>query len=305
MIRFTLRQIEFAVAVGDLGSVAAAAQALGVAQPSVSAAVMKLESQLGIQLFIRQHAQGVRPTSQGVRFLADARHLLNHARDFQREAEAAGADVEGDITIGSFHTLAPVYAPRLISAFQRLHPKTRIRLEEGTQDELYAGLRSGRYDLGLLYKIDPPGDLRFVDLISLDPYVLLPRNHRFARQRSVALSSLAEEPFILLDISPSRTYFTGLLEAQGIRPRIAFSSPSLELVRGLVGQGLGYSLLITRPEGDRSYDGEALAVRPIAGPVAQGVISLAILKQMRPTRLVSTFETFCVSFFSSLEFHRP
>ena len=76
------------------------------------------------------------------------------------------------------------------------------------------------------------------------------------------------------------------------------SSPSLELVRGMVGQGLGYSLLVTRPYGDRTYDGESLAIRPIAEATEPGVISLAGLKAARPTRLVSTFAQYCEKFFS-------
>jgi DNA-binding transcriptional LysR family regulator len=305
MLRYTLRQLEFAVAASDLGSVAAAAQALGVAQPSVSAAIKKLEDQLGLQLFIRQHAHGVKPTPQGGRFLTEARNLLNLAGEFQRGVQAAGAEIEGDLNIGSFFTLAPVHAPRLVAGFQTLHPRARIRLEEGAQDQLFDGLRSGRHDLALLYNIDMPDDLRVTDLIKIEPYLLLPSHHRLAKKRKISLFDVAAEPFILLDIAPSRIYFTRLLETHGIVPRVAFSSPSLELVRGLVAQGLGYSILVTRPEGDRSYDGESLAVRPIFEEAEKAVISLAILRQMRPTRLVSAFEAHCVSYFSSLEPRRP
>jgi DNA-binding transcriptional LysR family regulator len=101
-------------------------------------------------------------------------------------------------------------------------------------------------------------------------------------------------------VLPSRTYFTRILESAGITPKISFASPSLELVRGLVGQGLGYSLLITRPHGDATYDGEQLAIRPIVEDVEDGVIAIAALKSLRPTRLISTFEEFCVNFFKRL-----
>ena len=72
------------------------------------------------------------------------------------------------------------------------------------------------------------------------------------------------------------------------------------MVRGLVGQGLGFSVLVTRPFGDRSYAGEELAVRPIAEEVERGVIALASLKQMRKTRLVSAFEDHCMAYFKPL-----
>jgi DNA-binding transcriptional LysR family regulator len=300
MLRFTLRQLEYALAIAEHGSLAGAAQKLGVAQPSLSASLHKLEDQLGLQLFIRHHAQGVTPSPQGLRFLNEARSLIAHGKDFQRDSSSAGELVEGELTLGSFMTIAPVYAPKLIAGFQKQYPRARLRLEDGVQDELIAGLRSGRFDLALLYKLDMPDDLKVTELASVTPYVLLNANHQLAKKKQVSLHDLADDPLILLDVLPSRTYFTRLLESNGIIPQVSFVSPSLELVRGLVGQGLGYSLLITRPFGDHAYDGEKLAIRPIVENVEDGVIAIAALKNLRPTRLISTFEEFCVSFFKHI-----
>ena len=296
MLRYTLRQLEYALSVLDHGTVAGAAATLGVAQPSISAAVAKLEDQLGLQLFIRHHAQGVTATAPGLRFLAEARGLVAQARDLQRQTEAAGSAVEGTLALGSFITLAPAFAPQIIAGFRSLFPKVDFRLEEGTQDELFDGLRSGRHDLALIYRVDLPGDLEAVELATYAPYVLLPSEHRLARKQ-VALRTLAEEPFIRLDVQPSRTYFQRVLAAAGVQPKVAFSSPSLEVVRGLVAQGLGYSVLITRPHGDHSYDGKAVAICEIADAVERGVIVLASLKQMRKTRLAAAFENHCVRHF--------
>ncbi|MDO8352741.1 MAG: LysR family transcriptional regulator, partial [Aestuariivirga sp.] len=300
MLRFTLRQLEHALAIAELGSLAKAAQHLGVAQPSLSASLQKLEAQLGLQLFIRHHAQGVTPSPQGLRFLNEARSLVAHGNDFQRDSTVAGMLVEGEITIGSFSTIAPVYAPKLIAEFQKRYPKTRIKLEEGAQEHLITGLHSGRFDIVLLYRLDMPDDLKVIELARLKPYVLLNANHALARKKQVSLHDLAEDQLILLDVLPSRTYFTRMLENEGITPKISFASPSLELVRGLVGQGLGYSLLITRPHGDATYDGEPLAIRPLVEEVEDGVIAIAALKSLRPTRLISTFEEFCVNFFKKI-----
>ena len=215
----------------------------------------------------------------------------------QRDTAAAGTAIEGVLSLGSFATIAPVFVPQLISSFMALHPAASIHMAEGTQDELFAGLHGGQLDLALLYDVDMPNDLAVTSLASYTPYVLLPAKHRLTRLRQVPLVALRDEPFILLDIAPSRVYFTRILEQAGITPKLAFSSPSLEVVRGLVGQGLGCSILVTRPYGDRSYAGDELAVRPIAEEVERGVIALAALKQMRKTRLVAAFEAHCVNYF--------
>jgi DNA-binding transcriptional LysR family regulator len=171
---------------------------LGVAQPSLSASLQKLEAQLGLQLFIRHHAQGVTPSPQGLRFLKEARSLVAHGNDFQRDSTVAGMLVEGELTIGSFSTIAPVYAPKLIAGFQKQYPKTRIRLEEGAQEQLVGGLRAGHYDLVLLYELDMPDDLKITELARLRPYVLLNANHSLAKKKSVSLHDLKNDPFPLI-----------------------------------------------------------------------------------------------------------
>ena len=299
MLHFTLRQLEYAVLAAELGSIAAAAKTLGVAQPSVSAALKKLEDQLGLQIFLRQHAQGILPSSQGTLFITKARLLLAQAHDLEKESADRDGPLKGRLRLGSFLTLAPTYMPELLSKFNILHPNVEIELEEGVQEDLLTGLRNGRIDLALLYNLDLPPDIQVADVLTLKPHVLLSMGHRLAKNRNISLKSLASDPLILLDIQPSRSYFLGIFEAQGLKPLIGFSSASLELVRGMVARGMGYSLLITRPPGDRAYDGEQLAVREISGAVQRGVVSLASLKHIRKTRIAQMFETFCLAHFKS------
>ena len=293
----TLRQLSYFVAVAEDGSIARAASKLNRSQPSISAAIAKLEEQLDVQLFLRRHAQGVSLTPQGARLLVAARNLLHHAEEFQRQAASTSGDIAGTLHFASFATLAPAYLPALIAAFRDTYPQVVMAISEGRQDELVSGLRQGRFEMALCYDVDLPDDLRVSPLASFDPYVLLPAGHRLAGQSAISLHDLTEEPMILLDVAPSRTYFLGLFRAQGLEPRIGFSSPSLELVRGLVGRGLGFSLLVTRPSGDHTYEGAPLIVRPILEPGTRGEVCLAALSALRPTRTMAAFETFCADFF--------
>ncbi len=298
MLRYTLRQLEYFVTTAEAGSVAAAAGRLNVSQPSVSTAIGKLEDQFGVQLFIRHHAQGVSLTPVGRRLLANGRSLLRHARELQQNAEAAGEIGAGQLELGCFVTLAPAFMPALITAFSELYPGAEIRLFEGVQDELIDGLASGRFELALLYNLGLPEAFDLEVLASAAPYALLPKGHPLARQPAVSLASLAEEPMILLDVPPSRDYFMGLFAAAGLEPRIAFSSPSFELVRGLVGQGRGFSILVTRPRQNRTYDGQEIVTRPLADPVPPSDICLARLAQSKPTGLMEAFAAFCRAWFA-------
>ncbi len=298
---YTLRQLQYLVACIESGSLAGAAERLNVSQPSISAAIAKMETALGVQLLLRHHAQGVTPTAVAERLLPAAKRLLGHADDLQRQALASGETVSGELRLGSFVTLAPAYLPGLIAALHRHYPALHLRLGEGSEDRLVAGLRQGQYEMALLYDFGLPEDIESIALTKVAPHVLLPGSHPLAAQNTIAFADLAEEPMILLDAVPSRAYFTGLLHAAGITPKIAFSSPSLELVRGLVGQGLGYALLATRPHGDVSYDGQPLAVRPIREQATPSPIVLARLRSLRPTQVMMAFERIAQAYFKAVK----
>lgn len=305
MPRFTLRQLEYLIAAADSGAVAGAAAGLNVSQPSVSAALRKLEEQLGVQLLVRHHAQGVRLTPTGQRLIASARSLVAQAEDWQREAEAADGEIAGRLAIGSFMTLAPMYLPGLMTEFMAAHPRVALEIAEGTQDALIEGLVAGRFQSALIYEAELPIRLDLTMLATLSPHALLPATHRLAGRSRVALADLADEPWVLLDVAPSRTYFRAILGQHGIVPRVAFASPSIELVRGLVARGLGVSLLITRPAGDRSYEGLPLAIRPLADAVEPGRLLLARLPDVRPTRIERVFTDFAVSWFAGRRTQPP
>jgi len=298
MLTYTLRQLEYFTAAADCGSVAGAAATLNVSQPSVSNAILKLEDHFGVQLFVRHHAQGVSLTPVGHRILADARNLLRHANDLQHNAKAAGDVIQGGLELGCFITLAPSFMPALVTGFTERYPGVSINLQEGIQNDLVAGLGSGRFELAFLYDLDLPDTVARVPLCAFEPYVLLPEAHALTEKSALSLEDLADEPLILLDIPPSRDYFTGLFHKAGIEPRVAFASPSLEMVRGLVGRGLGCSLLVTRPYSDHTYDGRRIEARPLNHDAATSTVCLAHLAQSRPTRLMETFTEFCRTWFA-------
>ncbi len=246
MASYTLRQLKYFVTTVECGSVAEASRKLYIAQPSISTAIKGLEESFGVQLFIRHHAQGVSLTPSGARFYRKAQELLRMAHEFEQNALADNDVVAGQIDIGCFETVAPLYLPRLISGFRERYPGVEIRISDGEQQELVQGLTAGRFDLALLYEHDLDATISTDPLMPAQrPYALLPENHRFAKQDKVSLRDLVLEPMILLDVQPSRTYFVRIFEELGLNPHIAFSSPSIEMVRGMVGQGFGFSVLVT------------------------------------------------------------
>lgn len=299
MIHYTLRQATYFVAAADHGSIAEAAKVLNISQPSVSSAVAKLEDLLGIQLFIRHHAQGVSLTPAGQRMMVEMRALLAHAGDVRNSAERLGEEVAGDFNVGCFLTIASFYMPGLIHSFERAYPEAHIRLNEGMQTDLVGGLQSGQFELAVLYDVGLPDGLETDVLADFPPYVLLAADHPLADREMLSLGDLISESMVLLDMLPSSHYFTTLFIHLGFEPNIRYRSPSFETVRSMVGNGFGYSVLVTRPAGDLTYDGKRIVAIPVIDDVPQGRIVLARMAGTRPTRFAQAFATVCKNHFSA------
>ncbi len=176
---------------------------------------------------------------------------------------AGDQDIE-TVSIGCYSSLAPFLIPRIIADYQNVDPNVDIKVYEGNQDQLIHHLGVREADMLLTYHYDIPDWWTKCEVVAeLQPYVLLPALHPLANKDSISLVELVDEPMVLLDSVPSRDYFMSLFTAQGLTPNIAYRSPSYEMVRSMVGNGLGYTILGTRPASPVAVDGRLTVARPL------------------------------------------
>jgi len=95
MPNYTLRQLEYFVAVAETGTVTAAAAKVHLSQSAMSTALADLERLLAVQLVLRHHARGITLTAAGSRLLVEARQLLRQADELQSLATHLGGEVTG------------------------------------------------------------------------------------------------------------------------------------------------------------------------------------------------------------------
>lgn len=294
-ISYSLRQLRYFAAAVEHGRLSAAARRLRISQSAISEAVKALEEGFGSQLLMRDNATGISLTPAGTRFHRHALRLLREASQFEAGALADTDALTGEVDIACSSILSPFYMPRIMAEFQRRHPGVRLNLVERLPDGLKAALTRGEVDVAITYDFQLGTNVDYQPMISrLAPRIVLPARHRLAGQRRISLAALVSEPFILLDFPPSDEYFLGLFEALRLAPQIAHRSRSLELVRGLVGQGLGYSVLMTRPAGDVAYDGSPVVARPLTEPTPPVSLVIAWPRRMAMTGPAKAFVDFCV-----------
>ncbi|MCY4226948.1 MAG: LysR substrate-binding domain-containing protein [Gammaproteobacteria bacterium] len=137
--------------------------------------------------------------------------------------------------------------PRLVRTFLEKMPDAAFRFFEGSEHEIEQEHGASPFDLILMYDSPTIDTSNRKVLATVSPHVLLPSGHPLCEHHEISLHELTELPMILLDIAPSRNYFTSLFHEHDLKPLIRFRSPSFETVRGMVANGLGYSILVSRP----------------------------------------------------------
>jgi DNA-binding transcriptional LysR family regulator len=293
----SLRAIRYALAAADHQSVTAAADALNVSQPSVSAAIAQIEADYGEALFVRRKGQGVSLTPFGRLFVARSRRLIEDARELAA-LNANEGTVSGEVTLGVFADLAPRYAPAILTAFETAQPSVRVNFREGDLEELPRLLARAEADLMLSYDIGLPSSLGQMTVATRAPYALVPGGHRLAGRKQLSLKEVAAGPLILADQPASRRYFIDLFSRYELRPEMSRLSGSFETVRGFVAAGLGLSIAFTRPLLDTSYDGSQFVTIPVRGVEPEHRIALAWPSEFRLTRASLALKDFIAAWFA-------
>lgn len=253
---FTFRQLECFAAVAEVGSIAGAAAALHASESAVADAVTALERIIGARLLLRRRSRGVTLTSAGQAALPLVKDLLGRASEFS--LTVSGGDetrLRGPVRVGALSTLAPTVLPALIRGFTDLHPDVEIKFALADQGELADRLADGDLDLAFAYDIDFSPEFSRSVLHNTRADLIVSSEHRLADSGEIDLEEVADEPMVLLDISPSRQHTLELMSHLGVTPRIKYRTPNFDLCRGLVGRGLGYSLIMARRFTPVTWDG--------------------------------------------------
>lgn len=292
-LRITLRQLVYFVAAAETGSVKLAAERVHISQPSISAAIAHLEQELGLQLFVRHHAQGLSLTPAGMELLREVKALLRGAEQLRVAAGALANELTGPLDVGCLLTLAPIIIPEVSYTFEQRHPKVRIRMTEGDQQVLLDRLCTAEISVAITYDLAVPSDMCFEPLAQLPPYAYVAADHPLASRGSVSLRELAPEPLVLLDLPLSRDCFLSLFHDKHLVPNVCKVSSSMEVVRSLVARGYGYSVANFRPVNMTSLDGKPLAYLAIDDDARPLYLGILTLKGVRHTRVAYEFIEHC------------
>lgn len=262
----TLQQLRHFLAIIETGTLSKAAQRCHISQPSMSASLKALESDLDCVLFQR-HAKGLLPTPQGQKLHQHALRLMDEAQR-ARESVRGGLEApQGALRLGVTETISAYLLPRL----WRHDALTGIELsvEEGSATAIRQRLMSEEIDLALMVtdNVKLEQGWRIDELLVTPRRLWAPAGHPMLRQSRIALTDVCRYPFVLLEMDDHVKTWERYWQPHASRPRIALRSHSIEAVRSFVGLGLGVTILsdiVFRPW---SLDGDHLSRRELSDPV--------------------------------------
>lgn len=269
---FTLRQLQYFVAVAEQGTVSRAAQNLSISQSSVTEAIKELEGDLGVPLFER-HPRGLAITHKGHQFLRHATKILADVSDARRTFSSGGEATTGQLHLGVTSLVAGYVLSDLLARYRRAHPAVEVSAIEDNGDYLEHLLIGGKLDIAVMVTSNLRDRMALQsEILEISAYRLwLPLGHPLATAEIINLADVAPEPLIMLTVDEIEENTGKLLAALGTRPHIAFRTRSVEAVRSLVATGAGVALLPDLVYRPWSLEGDRIESRDISGalPVVQ------------------------------------
>src|SRR6478735_1030575 len=269
---FTLRQIQYFIAVAEQGSITRAAQNLSISQSSVTEALKELETDLGVELFDR-HPRGLSITHNGHQFLRHATKILSSVSDARTSFSGQRSTFSGTLNIGVTSLVAGYVLSDLLARYRRACPGVEVSAIEDNGGYLEHLLVGGELDVAVMVISNLRDRMALqAEILETSPYRLwLPMGHPLVSADIISVADIAREPLIMLTVDEIEENTGKLLSALGARPHVAFRTRSVEAVRSLVATGAGVALLPDLVYRPWSLEGDRIESRDISGslPVVQ------------------------------------
>ena len=244
----------------DQGSLSKAAKTLDYTPSGVSQLIAALERDLGFSVLERT-SHGVRPTSEGAHILPVARAVVQEEdRLLQMGSEIKGLSI-GQVTIGSYPSVAAHWLPGVIKAFHEKYPGIEVRIMEGIHQEVSEWIDAKEVDLGFMSH-EPALTYDWIPLAH-DPMVAaLPKNHAFANAERYPIEQCANEEFIMPGKGQDVDTL-GVLSRHKLHPDIAYETIETVATLGMIEAGMGMTVINSLAVQKYGFD---LALVPIEPP---------------------------------------
>ena len=241
-----LRQLQCLCAVVDAGfNISRAATHLHATQPAVGKQLRQFESELGVDLLVRQGGRAVALTEAGERTVAWARRALQCAQNIRAVAQEGSGKTGGSIVLATSHAHAKYVLLPAIAAFTRRFPRVRISVLQGAPEQVAELVREGKVAIGVTH-LPPqlPKEIVAVPFRTSHRALVMPVGHPLLKQKNLTLEKLAPYPLIVQHSSrPQGARILRKFQQAGFDVNIVVQALDADVVKTYVAAGLGIGII--------------------------------------------------------------
>ena len=270
------------------------AKALHTSQPGISKAILELEEELGVDIFVRHGKRLKQITEPGHQVLQSIDVILRELANLRRIGDEYAKQDAGTLSIATTHTQARYVLPAPVAALRKRHPKVAISLHQGTPEQVARMVLDGTADIGLA--TESLSD--FPDLVSLPCYewqhmAVLPAGHPLAASPRLTLEQLAREP--LISYHPSFTGRKRIDQAfaqRDLKPDVVLEAIDADVIKTYTRLGLGIGLVAEMAVRDDPAMGQPdseLVWRPVGHLFGPNLARIAFKRGAYLRQFVLTF----------------
>ena len=271
----TLRQLQFLAALRAAGSFVAAADAVGVTQPTLSAGIKELEAALGVVLVDRGKSGAVL-TPAGEVAAAGAARTLDDVAELVREVREAGEAFAGVFRLGAIPTIAPFLLPRALPLLKSRFPKLKLHMREDLTGRLVEALRARKLDAALIALPYQASGIATAPVVEDEFYFLCPAGHPLAKRNDLQPQQVNGEELLLLEDGHClRDHALSICHLSPGQRAEDVGATSLHTLVQMVAGGLGVTLLPKLAAEAGVTAGAQVALRTFAEPVIGRSIGVA------------------------------
>ncbi len=284
-----LRQLNTFLQVAELGSLSRAADRLRIAQPALSRQMRLLEAELKVPLFDR-HGRGMALTPAGEKLRARAGSILRQLEEARADLAEEAGTVRGRVVFGMPTTLVDILGTRLVERFLSLHPEVELRAIPAFSGYLLDWLHAGEVDIAVLYGSEAQASTRLSPLLVENLCLVTPPGEAPAPDHAVPFTALGARRLILPGPQHGlRRLLERAARRQGMKLAVAVEADALQMLKGLVGRGLGSTVLPLAAVHEEVREGR-LGAAPIAAPTLSRQLAVALPMGRPASRAVRRFE---------------
>ena len=281
-----LHQLQYFVAVAEMGSFTRAAERCLVAQPSLSQQIIKLEKELKHLLFERL-GKTVKLTQAGHDLYERATSILSSVEDAKRSVQE-DQDGRGRLVVGAIPTVAPYLLPGIAERFLRRCPQAELEITEDVTQQIVRSCLQGQVDIGILALPIQDPHLQVEPLFEEELLLAIPAKHRLASKRRITMRMIRDEPFVLLhEAHCLGEQIISLCRQSSFQPAPVCRSSQLLTVQQMVGLGHGISLIPAMAM--KSDKGKRIHYRSLAGKTPMRTVAMIWCKKRYQSPIMQAF----------------